>query len=143
MGPSRNNNDACSLRSLVAVRNAEEIRCREEEIHRREEDVTLRREMEALELKILKVCHQREEDDAEEDERRSSLSNNSDRVKNWLDSNAAPLTSLHPFAKPMPRKSLTKIGSRRGDGEESTPPSVALDDDGYDFVPVISKKSAR
>ena len=81
----------------------EEIRRREEEIRCREEDVVLRK-MEAIELKILKVRHQREEDDAEEDEHRSSLSNNSERVKSWLNSNAAHLTSLHPFAKPMLRK---------------------------------------
>ena len=103
MESSRKDDDACSLRSSVAARNAEEIRCREKELRRREEDIILTREMDALELKIMKVRHQRDEDDAEEeDERRNSLpSNNSDRVKNWLDSNAgANLEDVSPPLSP-------------------------------------------
>jgi len=103
---SRRDDDAGSIRSSVAARNADELRRREEEIRRRDEDVKLRQRMdaidleskqrreafeleskqrrealelesarkrEAIELEALKVKHQREEDDAEEEDERRSL----------------------------------------------------------------------
>ena len=91
----RRSDDNVSLRSSVAARNAVVIRRREEEIRRRDEDVDLKRrldaiaavelestrEREAMEFEILRIRHQREEIDAEEeDQRRNSSSNGSVRV---------------------------------------------------------------
>ena len=92
MDSGRKDDDNVSLRSSVVAKNAEELRRREAEIRRRderrEEDAALKRKMEAAEkameavdLEMLRVRHQRLEDDAEEeDQRRGSLSNGSDRI---------------------------------------------------------------
>ena len=100
---------------------AEELRRREEEIKRRDEDVELRRRLdaidleskqkreaieleskrkrEAMELEIMKVRHRREEEDAEEeDERRSSLSSGTEKVNEWLDSNASQNDASPPLS---------------------------------------------
>lgn len=129
--------DAGSVHSSVAARNAEELQRLDEGIRRRDErrkeDAALRKKkeaarkdaekvreateearvaaemaMEAIDREILMVQHRREEEEAEdEDERRGSLSNGSDRVDEWLASNAdarsfdrSPPRSLRHVATP-------------------------------------------
>ena len=129
---NRRDDDAVSLRSSVAARNADEILRREKEIRRRDEDSELkrrmeavqreaRRQVEAVELEMLKVKHHREEADAEEeDERRSVISNGGDRVEGWLDSNA----SLGDVSPPLsPRYMRSPSASYRS----SPAPSAAGD----------------
>jgi len=166
----RDDDDNVSLRSSVAARNAGELKRREEEIRRRNEDVELRRRkediersMDAIDLEILRVRHNREETDAEEeDERRSLFSGENGRVDAWVSSNTdvrsairspprslsnsyhslapSPSPSEADAAASVPKVKPTPKPRKNLPRTSSHSRARSVDDDDHGFSPVASKK---
>ena len=186
---SRRDDDDVSVRSSVRARNAEELRRREEAIRRRDEDVELKRKMDAIdaealaltlemtrkkeaaELEALRIRHQREDVDAEEeDERRSAAPVGSDRVDDWLDKNASldhvspplspryirpPTASYHSSPAPSEASGAASVSGSKPTPKPRTSLSkifprrgndeesaASCHDDG-DFQPAVSRRNRR